>query len=99
MMNLWNTYGLDEWTGPYHGQPAQAEYQWVRYPPSNGSGGGNGGGNGGGGTAPDQQLSACNPDGASRQVNTGHCGGGKFRAGEGIRFNNVDLARRHNALG
>lgn len=98
MMNLWNTYGLDEWTGPYHGQPAQAEYQWVRYTPYNGSGGGNGGGNGGGGTAPDQQLSACNHDGASSQVNTWNCGVGNFSAGQWIRFNNVDLASGYNAL-
>ncbi|WP_084167341.1 MULTISPECIES: beta-glucanase [Bacillaceae] len=34
MMNLWNTYGIDEWAGRYTGEATQATYEWVRYTPS-----------------------------------------------------------------
>ncbi|WP_208591911.1 beta-glucanase [Gracilibacillus suaedae] len=34
MMNVWNTYGINEWAGPYYGENANASYQWVRYTPN-----------------------------------------------------------------
>lgn len=34
MMNLWNTYGIDEWAGRYTGEETSAQYEWVRYTPN-----------------------------------------------------------------
>ncbi|MCR6106860.1 family 16 glycosylhydrolase [Salipaludibacillus agaradhaerens] len=34
MMNIWNTYGIDEWAGRYYGEDANASYNWVRYTPN-----------------------------------------------------------------
>lgn len=95
MMNIWNTYGLDEWTGPYNGQSAEAVYEWVRYTPSSGNGAGN---DSGGSSVPDFQLRACDHTGASSGIATWQCGVGSFSAGEWIRYGSVDLSSGYNAF-
>ncbi|MDQ2077048.1 family 16 glycosylhydrolase [Marinimicrobium sp. ABcell2] len=89
MMNIWNTYGLDEWTGPYYGQEAQAVYEWVRFTPYEANGGSPGA---------DFQLRACDRNAASSGVATWECGVGSFDAGQWIRFDNVDLSSGYNAF-
>nr|WP_049786640.1 family 16 glycosylhydrolase [Evansella cellulosilytica] len=89
MMNIWNTYGIDEWAGQYNGQNAQATYEWVRYTPNNGDSYSP--------TAPDFQLHACDFNDASG-VNSWDCGIGGFDPGNWIKFNNVDLSTGYNAF-
>lgn len=86
MMNLWNTYGIDEWAGRYTGEDTSASYEWARYTPSDGTN-----------VPPDLQLPACNYDEGSG-VQSWNCGVGNFDAGNWIKFNQVNLSSGYNAF-
>ncbi|GAE32727.1 endo-beta-1,3-1,4 glucanase [Halalkalibacter hemicellulosilyticusJCM 9152] len=89
MMNIWNTYGIDEWAGAYGGQNANASYEWMRYTPNNG-----------GPQTPiasDFQLRACEYSDASG-VTSWNCGVGSFYPGNWIKFDNVNLSTGYNAF-
>lgn len=89
MMNMWNTYGIDEWAGRYGGADANASYEWVRYTPNNGSSVPS--------TAPDFQLNACDYTDSSG-ITSWNCGVGTFHSGNWIKFDNVNLSTGYNAF-
>ncbi len=91
MMNMWNTYGIDEWAGRYGGENANTSYEWVRYTPNSGSGGSNPS------VAADFQLNACDYTDSSG-ITSWNCGVGTFHSGNWIKFDNVDLSTGYNAF-
>lgn len=91
MMNIWNTYGIDEWAGRYTGEDANAYYEWVRYTPSSGAG------EQPPGVAQDFQLRACDFNDASG-VTSWNCGVGSFHPGNWIKFDNVNFSTGYNAF-
>ncbi len=89
MMNMWNTYNIDEWAGAYGGEDANASYEWVRYTPNSGGSAPS--------IAPDFQLKACDFTGSSG-VTSWNCGVGTFHSGNWIKFDSVDLSTGYNAF-
>jgi len=89
MMNIWNTYGIDEWAGTYSGEDANATYEWVRYTPNNVNSPPSG--------APDFQLRACDYTDSSG-ITSWQCGVGSFHSGNWIKFDSVDLSTGYNAF-
>lgn len=89
MMNMWNTYGINEWAGVYRGEDANVSYEWVRYTPNNG--------NQPPSIAPDFQINACDFTGSSG-ITTWDCGVGSFEPGNWIKFDSVDLSTGYNAF-
>lgn len=89
MMNMWNTYGIDEWAGTYQGEDANASYDWARYTPNNGEAPPS--------VAPDFQLKACDFTDSSG-ITSWDCGVGSFNPGNWIKFDSVDLSTGYNAF-